>query len=247
MRYLVLSDIHSNLEALNAVLAAMPPSTYDRLLVLGDLVGYGADPNPVIDRVRALQPHMMIRGNHDKAAAGVDTAEGFNTMARAAVLWTFDTLTRENREYLAGMAAGPQIVDDLIEICHGSPLDEDAYVFENLDALQSLRATQRPLCFFGHTHQAIVFVLAGDRFDLVVPEADVSAVLTLGPESRYLVNPGSVGQPRDNDPRAAFAVFDSETRQLELQRVRYDIEGAQDKIRAAGLPEALALRLSFGR
>ena len=156
MRYLILSDIHGNIEALDAVLAALDPATYDATLVLGDLVGYGADPNAVIERVRGLSPRATIRGNHDKVAAGVEDAEGFNTIARSAVSWTMLELSPENTSYLAALQQGPQVVDDMIEICHGTPYDEDAYVFDELDALRALESATRPVCLFGHTHIPVV-------------------------------------------------------------------------------------------
>ena len=132
MRYLVLSDIHANLEALEATLAAAPP--YDSTLVLGDLVGYGADPNAVIECVRRLEPAVIIRGNHDKVAAGLEGAEGFNQIAREAIEWTTAALTAENSAWLAALPQGPVVIDDTVEICHGSPFDEDMYVFDDLDA-----------------------------------------------------------------------------------------------------------------
>ncbi len=166
MRYLVISDIHGNLEALDTVLTVLE-GRYDKVLVLGDLVGYGADPNSVVDRVRALEPHMVIRGNHDKVAAGLDDGESFNAVARSAVLWTYEALTPANREYLTKLPAGPQAVDDLLEICHGTPFDEDAYLFDDLDALRAFEASSRPVCLFGHTHVAVGFRYAdsalGDR------------------------------------------------------------------------------------
>src|SRR5262245_48303464 len=125
MRYLVLSDIHANLEALEAVLEAEPRDAYDQVLVLGDLVGYGADPNAVVDIVRGLEPVIIIRGNHDKVAAGVDDPHNFNQMARTAALWTFQVLTPENRKYLAELPIGPVAVEGEIEVCHGAPFDED--------------------------------------------------------------------------------------------------------------------------
>ena len=150
MNYLVISDIHANLEALEATLQAA--GSYDRVLVLGDLVGYGADPNAVIDRVRALPTAEIIRGNHDKVGAGVEGIEGFNHLARQAIEWTAAALTAENRAWLAALPQGPVVIDDLTEVCHGTPFDEDVYVFDDMDALRSLHAAQRPLCLFGHTH-----------------------------------------------------------------------------------------------
>src|SRR6187402_2136359 len=126
MRYLALTDIHSNLEALDAVLRASSAQRYDSVLVLGDLVGYGADPNAVVDRVRALQPTAIVRGNHDKVAFGLDQAEGFNTVAKEAAQWMLEVLTPENRDWIAALPQGPLAIDDLVEICHGAPYDEDA-------------------------------------------------------------------------------------------------------------------------
>jgi diadenosine tetraphosphatase ApaH/serine/threonine PP2A family protein phosphatase len=248
MRYFILSDVHGNLDALEAVLADVPRAEYDRLLVLGDLVGYGAQPNEVVDRIRALEPDVIIRGNHDKVAVGLDDAEGFNLVAREAVEWTAGTLTDANRAYLTALPAGPLFVDEDIEVCHGSPHDEDAYIFESLDALRGLKLLARPVGFFGHTHVPIVFTLSDDTFDLVAPDpAARESVLELRPDVRYLINPGSVGQPRDGDPRAAYALYDHGARQLRMRRVPYLVEAAQVRIRQAGLPEGLAKRLALGR
>jgi diadenosine tetraphosphatase ApaH/serine/threonine PP2A family protein phosphatase len=247
MRYLIISDIHANLEALQSVVALAPPATFDRLLVLGDIVGYGADPNAVVDRVRELAPHVIIRGNHDKVAAGLEDAEGFNAAARQSALWTHDQLTEANRAYLAALPAGPRMSDDFIEVCHGSPYDEDAYVFEHGHALQALEAASRPLCFFGHTHVQIGYWVSTDAFDVIVPDSDDDCLVTLESNRRYLFNPGSIGQPRDGDPRAAFAEYDSERRVVTLRRAAYDVATAQGKISRAGLPEGLARRLGVGK
>ena len=247
MRYLILSDIHSNVEALDAVLAAAPRERFDRLLVLGDMVGYGADPNAVVDRVRQLAPDAVIRGNHDKVSAGVEPAEGFNAAARLAAQWTFEQLSADSRDYLTSLPTGPLVVDDLVEICHGSPDDEDEYIFEPVDAIEALRATQRPACFFGHTHVQLAYWLSADEFDVLIPGREPETVLELQPGRRYLINPGSVGQPRDGDPRAAYATFDGDRRTVVLYRVEYDVAAAQRKITAAGLPEGLARRLAVGK
>jgi diadenosine tetraphosphatase ApaH/serine/threonine PP2A family protein phosphatase len=248
VRYLVISDIHGNLEAFDAVIGAMTPLGYDRVLVLGDLVGYGADPNAVVDRVRALDPLMVIRGNHDKVASGLDDGESFNVVARSAVQWTTDALTPSNLEYLRNLPAGPVIVDEHVQICHGSPFDEDAYIFDELDALKAFEVAERPVCLFGHTHVALAFRRTEDRLDLPAGPGDTDQVrLTIEPGARYLVNVGSVGQPRDNDPRAGVGIIDSDAGRIELYRVRYPIEEAQRKIRAAGLPDILARRLALGR
>ncbi len=247
MRYLILSDIHSNLDALDAVLAAAEPYAWDRVLLLGDLVGYGAEPNAVIDRLRSLHPFAAVRGNHDKVAGGHEDAEGFNPLARQGALWTAEALTPENKAYLSALAAGPVAVDDLLEICHGTPFDEDAYVFDELDALRAIRAASRPVCLYAHTHCAMVYRLTEQELDIcqVAPFGDT--VIVFDPSSQYLVNVGSVGQPRDGNPRAGFGVIDSGAGRLTLVRVDYPLERTQAKILEAGLPAALAHRLAVGR
>jgi predicted phosphodiesterase len=246
MRYLIISDIHANIEALDAVLAAAPATEWEQVLVLGDLVGYGADPNAVIERVRALHPTAVIRGNHDKAASGLDDASDFNPAARAAALWTLETLTPDHRTYLRDLAAGPLIVNGHIEICHGSPFDEDEYMFAGNDAALGLDAARTALCFFGHTHIAVVFSAERAGVAAMVPDGDDWTVQVEGGR-RLLINPGSVGQPRDGDARAAFAIYDEEDREVVMRRVPYPVERAQEKILAAGLPRALAARLAVGR
>jgi diadenosine tetraphosphatase ApaH/serine/threonine PP2A family protein phosphatase len=247
MRYLVLSDIHANLEALEAVLDAARALSYDRLLVLGDLVGYGADPNAVIERVREIGPHAMIRGNHDKVGSGLESPEGFNAVARSAIRWTYETLTPANRQWLAQLPAGPLVVDDLIEICHGTPFDEDAYVFDDLDALRALRAARRPLCLFGHTHVQIGYALEDDRFILTTHDDQRPLPIGIANGTRHLLNPGSVGQPRDGDPRAAFALVDTGARTALIHRTDYPVARAQARILEEGLPKVLAQRLALGR
>jgi diadenosine tetraphosphatase ApaH/serine/threonine PP2A family protein phosphatase len=247
LRYLVISDIHANMQAFEAVLTAAEDIPHERLLVLGDLVGYGADPNAVVDRVRALAPYALIRGNHDKVGSGIETAEGFNAVARSAIRWTYDTLTPDNREWLAALPAGPVLVDDLIEICHGTPYDEDAYVFDDLDALRALHAAERRVCLFGHTHVQIGYGLTGDQFTLTTLDLARPLQIHMADGGKHLLNPGSVGQPRDGDPRAGFAVVDTDTSTATIYRIEYPIDGAQARILAEGLPEVLAQRLALGR
>jgi len=247
VRYLILSDIHANLEALDACLAHAKRRGFDRTLVLGDLVGYGADPNAVIERVLALEPAAIVRGNHDKVACGLEQAEGFNIVAKSAAYWTFETLTPSNRAWLAALPQGPTNVDDLVEICHGSPFDEDAYIFDELDALRALKVSDRPLCLFGHTHFPVTFELHDGSFDSAGPSPAAEAQLHLKDGAKYLLNPGSVGQPRDGDPRAAYAIVDADKRWVEVFRLPYPVEAAQAKVVNAGLPEVLAARLAVGR
>jgi len=246
MRYLVLSDIHANLEALEAVLGAARDIPYQRLLVLGDLVGYGASPNEVVDRVRELAPHATIRGNHDKVGAGLEPSDAFNAVARTAIRWTYEALSDDNRDWLAELPAGPLVVDDLLEICHGTPQDEDMYVFDDGDVLRSMQAATRRLCLFGHTHVQVGYRLANQSLTLETadPRRPLHIPISHG---HYLINPGSVGQPRDGDPRAAYGVYDAQAQAVEIYRTQYPVELAQARIRAAGLPEALAQRLMIGR
>jgi diadenosine tetraphosphatase ApaH/serine/threonine PP2A family protein phosphatase len=247
MRYLILTDIHANLEALEACLADAHGRGYDETLVLGDLVGYGPDPNAVVERVQALKPLAIVRGNHDKVACGLEQAEGFNSVAKSAARWTLDMLTPDYREWLCDLPHGPILVDDVVEICHGSPFDEDAYIFDELDAVRALKVSTRPLCLFGHTHYPVIFELSADNFDSPGPTVAAEMRLVLRPGSKYLVNPGAVGQPRDGDPRAAYAIADTKVRCVELYRLAYPVEQTQAKIIEAGLPEVLAQRLGMGR
>ena len=247
MRYLVISDIHANLEAFETVMAAAKPLNYDKVLLLGDLVGYGADPNTICERVRDLKPDALIRGNHDKVGSGVESPEGFNAVARNAIRWTYETLTTENRAWLAALPAGPIDVDGTFEICHGTPFDEDAYVFDDLDALRAMHAARRPLCLFGHTHVQVGHFLMKDQFGLATADDARPLTIPMDESGRYLVNPGSVGQPRDGDPRAGFAVADTAAREVTIYRVDYPIAKAQARILEEGLPDVLAQRLALGR
>jgi len=247
MRYLVLTDIHANLEALDACLAHATGRGYEQTLVLGDLVGYGADPNAVVERVQALKPAAIVRGNHDKVACGIDQADGFNAVARHAARWTLEQLTPDHREWLAALPQGPHDVDELVQICHGSPFDEDAYIFDELDAVRALKTASRPLCLFGHTHYPVSFELSEDAFETIGPPFAAHTELELKVASRYLINPGSVGQPRDGDPRAAYAIVDTKKRNIALFRLNYALEDAQAKVIKAGLPDVLAQRLAVGR
>jgi diadenosine tetraphosphatase ApaH/serine/threonine PP2A family protein phosphatase len=244
MRYLIVSDVHANLEALEATLSAA--GEFDRVLVLGDLVGYGADPNAVIDRIRALAGATIIRGNHDKVGAGIENVDSFNHLARYAIAWTASALTPDNREWLAAVPAGPVAINGLVEICHGSPFDEDVYIFDDLDARRAINVTSRPLCLFGHTHVPAAFRFDGN-LNAIGPPRGARFRLLLDDGAKYLVNCGAVGQPRDGDPRAAFGLLDTDASALTVLRVTYDVAGAQQKIVDAGLPEVLAQRLAIGR
>src|SRR5579872_4621722 len=186
MRYLVLTDIHANLEALDACVADARARTFDRTLVLGDLVGYGGDPNAVVERVQALQPTAIVRGNHDKVACGLEQADGFNAVAKSAARWTLDVLTPAHRDWLCALPEGPTVVDDMVEICHGAPFDEDAYIFDELDAVRALKVSTRPLCLFGHTHYPVTFELSAESFDTVASTNAAQLQIYLKPGSKYL-------------------------------------------------------------
>jgi predicted phosphodiesterase len=249
MRYLILSDIHANDAAFAAVMNATRRKRWDKAICLGDIVGYAAEVNQTVDRLRGIKPLIVIRGNHDKVCSGVEGEERlakFSRFARTAAEWTARKLTSANRRYLAALPQGPRMVDGAFAIAHGSPLDEDAYVFSDLDALRVFRNTDFPICFIGHSHFPVVFSWDGSTVDMrMAPPPEFR--LKLDPGKRYLINPGSVGQPRDRCPLASFATYNSATRLLRIHRVRYDIAATQKTILNAGLPSPLAERLAVGR
>jgi predicted phosphodiesterase len=251
LRILLLSDIHANLEALEACLAGAP--AFDLVANLGDVVGYGASPNEVIDRSRALGK-IFVRGNHDKAATGLLELNDFNPLAAAAAIWTRDQLTPEHYEWLRSMPQGPLPLEDFpqVQLVHGSPGDEDAYVVSIGDAMVPLITLTTPITFFGHTHLQGGFFANGSSADGFRPEYRTvgqaeSVSLQLKSSTRYMINPGSVGQPRDGDWRAAFALFDTEAQVVHFHRAPYNLKAAQDRIFAANLPSRLATRLAAGR
>lgn len=250
MRILVLSDIHANLEALETCLAAAPP--FDRVFNLGDLVGYGANPGEVIDRSREIGT-VFVRGNHDKACAGVSSLEDFNPIAALAVRWTQKQLTPEHMEFLRALPKGPIEPEPGIQCVHGSVSDEDHYLLNGYEAFKILESTEIPITVFGHTHVQGGFRgdPANDNWGTITPDYRTRPraeehTLKLLKGVRYLLNPGSVGQPRDGDPRAAFALVDTDAAIFTFHRIPYDIAAAQKKIRDAGLPDRLAARLAEG-
>ena len=243
MRYLVLSDIHSNLQALEAVLADAAAVGYDEVLVLGDLVGYGGDPMAVIDRTLALKPVAIVRGNHDKVCAGLESAESFNDVARLAAEWTASVLDAAHLQTLAQLPQGPVRVTPEIEICHGAPFDEDFYVLDEQDAEQALARANARLCLFGHTHIVTLFATVADTFG---EQTDRLGEYYLPAKGPALINVGSVGQPRDRDSRAAYGILDTEKGTIWLRRTVYNIRAAQERILEVGLPVRLALRLDQG-
>jgi predicted phosphodiesterase len=247
MRLLVLSDVHANATALEAALQASA-GHWDRAVCLGDIVGYGPDPNEVVERIRTLVS-AIVRGNHDKAVSGISDLDDFNPVARAAVEWSRRQLRPENLHYLQTLPRGPVETDGVV-LVHGALEDEDEYVFAPEQALAGLRAARWPVTFFGHTHIQGGFsydATSVGRIELSWRPAGASASVNLQAGARYLLNPGSVGQPRDGDPRAAFAIADLEKRRVEFWRTAYDISAVQERMERAGAPEPLILRLAFGR
>ncbi|MBN2370985.1 MAG: metallophosphoesterase family protein [Vicinamibacteria bacterium] len=246
MRYLILSDVHSNMDALLAVLQFMRRKRWDKAVCLGDLVGYGANPNQVIDTLRKTRSFTAIRGNHDKVCSGIEEGEMFNRIALEAAMWTRKKLTRFNLQWLRALPQGPVDIDGAFSIAHGTPVDEDAYIFGEIEALNVFRHTSDGLCFFGHSHFPVVFSLSPDSITTILTSGS-SFRIRLQEGVRYLINPGSVGQPRDGNPQSSFALFDSKVRVVTIYRVGYSIASAQRRIQRAGLPRPLADRLSIGR
>ncbi len=251
MRYLIISDIHSNLEALQTALAAAPP--HDIVLNLGDVVGYGASPNEVVEIASALKGP-IVRGNHDKACSGIGDTFGFNAVADRAVSWTMDTLTDQNRLWVRALNQGPVEVPqyDGAQCVHGSPIDEDDYLLSSAAAYEVFRDDGLPLTFFGHTHVQGGYIYRKNTVEALRPaytdtKKEETWVLPIHSDARYLINPGSIGQPRDGDWRAGFALFDSDAKSITYYRIPYPVELAQHRILAAELPEYLAVRLRTGR
>ena len=246
MRYLIVSDLHANWQALEAV-TREAAGAYDQALCCGDLVGYGADPNLVVDWVRA-NCAVVVRGNHDKVSTGQEDLEWFNPVARTSALWTQEHLTPANIEYIRGLPKGPVLLDGF-QVLHGSPFDEDEYVMAAAEAGQAFGYLESRLAFFGHTHVQGGFIWNQSRVETIPATSARSRrqEMEVDSECGYLVNPGSVGQPRDGDPRAAYALYDSSARMVAYRRSPYDVAAAQEKIRQAGLPPILANRLSLGR
>lgn len=246
MRYLIVTDIHGNSEALEAVLAAVADQPLDQVLLLGDLVGYGGGPNEVVEAVRQIDlPIQVIRGNHDKVVAEIEDGAGFNRVALAAVQWTTSVLSADNLAYLRALPVGPLEVRPGLSICHGSPLDEDEYLLSTDQAQRAFARHPASLTFFGHTHIPSLFSGSSEGAEVRILEPGDPAI-DIQTGLQYLINPGSVGQPRDRDPRAAYMIYDSEAARVEGFRIEYPLQDAQQRILDAGLPPVLAQRLAVG-
>ena len=241
MRILVISDIHANLTALEAVLKNA--EQFDAVWCLGDLVGYGPDPNECVARISALPKLTCIIGNHDAAALMQIDADTFNPEARSALIWTRKILNDSSREFLSGLPE--KIETGNVTLSHGSPRHPVwEYLLDTRSAQYNFDYFETPYCFVGHTHLPVIYTLDGtaESTQLKIPEPNTITKLTW----RTIINPGSVGQPRDRDPRAAYAIYDSEESTWTYQRVAYDIEDVQARMVEAGLPERHIIRLSGG-
>lgn len=241
MRYGIFGDVHGNLEALDTVLNALSKEKIDRYLCVGDIIGYGADPLSCIDKVKTVTGN-IVSGNHEAASTGVFCVDYFNPYAKAAVLWTRESLRDEDTNFLKGL---PTVFenDDLVMV-HGS-LNEPGkfnYIFSPLDSKETFQLLNKTICFIGHTHSPQILV----ERDVIISQV-YGHKAEINPEYKYVVNVGSVGQPRDGDVRAAYCIYNISSQTVQIKRVSYDIKSAQRKIIDVGLPQFLAERLSAGR
>lgn len=244
MRYAIISDIHSNLEALEAVLAEISALMVDEILCLGDIVGYNANPNECIDIVRRAGIR-CIMGNHDSRASGLEEPDNFTPLAREAVLWTRDRLTEGNKRFLRELPR--ELTVEGFFLFHGSIHDTDRYIIDERDAMDNFEMLgsipgEPKTAFFGHTHVRVAVCLQRGKVFLEPDEE-----LRLSAWKSYLINPGSVGQPRDREPSSSFLIYNTMDEKVTFHRVDYDIAATQDKIIEAGLPVELAQRLAIGR
>lgn len=240
MRYAILSDIHANLEALDAVLADARAQSCTHFVCLGDVVGYNANPSECVQRIRELECP-VVKGNHDEQASIVTPTEGFNELAEEAIDWTREHLSADDKAWLSDLPLTRQVGDFTIVHATLDMPERWGYVFNDLDASASFTLQHTLLCLFGHTHWPTAFVCDDNVHRITVGQI----VLEAG--EKYFINPGSIGQPRDRDWRAAYGIYDIDRKLVEQRRVEYDLETAQRKILAAGLPDRLAARLAVGR
>lgn len=242
MKYAVIADIHANLEALQVVIEKALALGCEKFLCLGDIVGYNANPCECLDLLHSLEMEACVRGNHDDYACSDEDLAGFNPQAAWAIEWTREHVSPRQRQWLNSLPY-QNLLNPKVTLVHAT-LDMPkswGYIFDKWHAGASFNYQYTQVCFSGHTHVPMIF----HKFGQIAVEQEKS--IYLEPGHKYLINVGSVGQPRDGDPRASFGVFDTGDRTVELQRVAYDVEACQAKIRRAGLPERLAARLSTGR
>ncbi len=248
MLYLIFSDVHGNLEAYKRMLKAAERINPDAFVCLGDIVGYGPNPNETIDRTKKLKNLFIIRGNHDKVAAGLDSTESFNPVARKAIIWTKKKLKDKNKEYLKKLPKGPLLIDNKFTIFHGSYFDEDYYIFNPFDAILSLQNAPTRISFFGHTHIPIVFKFTpSDKLEIItITTMKNKLEIKLNSKSYYLINPGSIGQPRDRNQKISFITYDTKKKTITFYRYKYPFQNTALKILKQKLPRFLAERLGKG-
>src|ERR1051326_5798829 len=240
MRLAIFSDIHANLEAFDAVMADAHENNCTHYVCLGDVVGYNANPHECVARIREMDCP-IVKGNHDEQASLLESSRDFNELAECAIEWTREHLTESDKNWLRELLLQRQVRD--FSVVHAT-LDTPAqwgYVFNNLDAAASFTYQHTAVCFFGHTHVPMAFIRDEGVHRIKIDQLHIEA------GKKYFINVGSVGQPRDSDWRAAYCVFDIENDVVELRRVRYQLDAAQNKILNAGLPPLLAERLTLGR
>ena len=240
MRFAIISDIHANLEAFEAVMADARDRKCTDYVCLGDVVGYNANPHECAARVREMECP-IVKGNHDEQASLVESSRDFNEMAEQAIQWTRDNLTEEDKEWLRDLLFQRPVRDFTIVHATLDTPEQWGYVFNNLDAAASFTYQHTTVCFFGHTHVPMAFIRDDGVHRVRIEQ------LRIEPSKKYFINVGSVGQPRDADWRAAYCVYDIENNSVEQRRVKYDVAAAQKKIIEAGLPHLLAERLAIGR
>ena len=241
MRFAIFSDIHANLEALEAVFADARARRCTHFVCLGDVVGYNANPRECIERVRELDCP-VVKGNHDEEATLDASSERFNELAERAIQWTRNNLADQDKEWLRNLPLQKQVHDFTIVHATLDTPGQWGYVFNTLDAVASFTYQRTTVCFFGHTHVPMVFIRGQSGV-----RQERKEHIRIEPGRKYFINVGSVGQPRDGNWRAAYCIYDVESKLVELLRVKYDLATAQKKISKAGLPQLLAERLAMGR
>lgn len=240
MRYAIISDIHANLEAFEAVMADAQDNKCTHFVCLGDVVGYNANPHECVERIRKMDCP-IVKGNHDEQASLTESSRDFNEMAQEAIQWTRDNLTEDDKDWLRDLKLQRQVRDFTIVHATLDTPGQWGYVFNSLDAATSFTYQHTTVCFFGHTHVPMAFIK-----DEGVQRQQIDK-LRIDPGKKYFINVGSVGQPRDGDWHAAYCIYHVESNVVEQRRLKYDLAAAQKKIINAGLPTMLADRLAVGR
>jgi diadenosine tetraphosphatase ApaH/serine/threonine PP2A family protein phosphatase len=242
LRYLFFSDIHSNLEALEAVLEHAASSRFDAMVCLGDHIGYGANPNEVVERILTLPNLGSVLGNHDAAVIEPETEDFFNAVARAGIFYSKDHVDSSSMQYLKNLPLVHDFQGDFIAV-HSSPYRPESwgYVLDTEEAADAFQVMWKPLAFVGHSHFPVIFKEGGGMLPFLPNQR-----ITLNSDEKYIINVGSVGQPRDGDPRSAYVIYDEAERIVEIFRVDYDMGRASQKILEAGLPRMLAERILRG-